>query len=58
MKKAEKIYQTGKLVSHEGRTAVQVGDNKFLNFYGLGFNYEDAVKIANHFCKEVIDLTK
>ncbi len=54
----KKQYKSGELVNYEGRTAVKIGENKYLNFFGIGFNHEDALKIANHFCKKVIDSTQ
>ena len=56
MKKSQ-VYQIGELVNFEGCTAIKVGENKFLDFFGIGFNYDDAVKIAKRFCKKVIDST-
>lgn len=56
--KNRKVYQTGELVNYEGRTAIKVGENRYLEFSGIGFDYKDAVIIANSFCKKVIDRTK
>lgn len=57
-KNKSKIYDHGELVNHEGRTAIKIGENRYLNFYGIGFNYDDAQKIAANFCRKVTDSTK
>jgi hypothetical protein len=57
-KNKSKPYEHGELINHEGRTAIKVGENRYLNFYGIGFDYVDAKKIAAHFCQKVTDRTK
>lgn len=57
-KNKSKIYEHGELINREGRTAIKVGENRYLNFYGTGFDYGDAKKIAAYFCRKVTDSTK